>query len=129
MPVNAICTIMGGICLAAVCYAAWLHAELTDLERELEAAKREALFWEDSAGNWRKAAKLNEETGRGLEASARACLAREAEASRRLAEALESASPQAVPQREPEKNSEARDALVDALNLPLAPADGGLRQE
>ena len=102
---------------------------IRSLERELEAAKREALFWEDSAGNWRKAAKLHEETGRGLEASARACLAREAEASRRLAEALESASPQAVPQREPEKNSEARDALVDALNLPLAPADGGLRQE
>lgn len=121
---NAICTVMGGICLAAVCYAAWLHAELTDLERELEAAKREALFWEDSAGNWRKAAKLHEETGKGLEANARACLAREAEASRRLAEALESAS-----QPEPEKNSEARDALVDALNLPLAPADGGLRQE
>ena len=116
MPVNAICTVMGGICLAAVCYAAWLHAELTDLERELEAAKREALFWEDSAGNWRKAAKLHEETGRGLEASARACLAREA-------------APLAATQREPEKNSEARDALVDALNLPLAPADGGLRQE
>ena len=88
---SALVALVGGVCVAALCYGAWLHAELTDLERELEAAKREALFWEDSAGNWRKAAKLNEETGRGLEASARACLAREAEASRRLGAARASA--------------------------------------
>lgn len=126
---NALITLMGGMCLAAVCYGAWLHAELTELRHELDTAQRQILIWRDSAENWRKAAKLSEQTGKGLEANARACLEREAEAARRLAEALESASPQAVPQREPEKNSEARDALVDALNLPLAPADGGLRQE
>lgn len=126
---SALVALVGGVCVAALCYGAWLHAELTELRHELDTAQRQILIWRSSAENWRKAAKLNEETGRGLEASARACLAREAEASRRLAEALESASPQAVPQREPEKNSEARDALVDALNLPLAPADGGLRQE
>lgn len=124
MPVSALVALVGGVCVAALCYGAWLHAELTELRHELDTAQRQILIWRSSAENWRKAAKLNEETGRGLEASARACLAREAEASRRLAEALESAS-----QPEPEKNSEARDALVDALNLPLAPADGGLRQE
>lgn len=121
---SALVALVGGVCVAALCYGAWLHAELTELRHELDTAQRQILIWRSSAENWRKAAKLNEETGRGLEASARACLAREAEASRRLAEALESAS-----QPEPEKNSEARDALVDALNLPLAPADGGLRQE
>ena len=119
---------MGGMCLAAVCYGAWLHAELTELRHELDTAQRQILIWRDSAENWRKAAKLSEQTGKGLEANARACLEREAEAARRLAEALEFMPPRAIAPA-PDEHAEARDALVDALNRPLAPADGSVRQD
>lgn len=119
---SALVALVGGVCVAALCYGAWLHAELTELRHELDTAQRQILIWRDSAENWRKAAKLSEQTGKGLEANARACLEREAESARRLAEALH-----VTPPREPEKNSEARDALVDALNVPLAAADGGVR--
>lgn len=124
---NALITLMGGMCLAAVCYGAWLHAELTELRHELDTAQRQILIWRDSAENWRKAAKLSEQTGKGLEANARACLEREAEAARRLAEALEFMPPQAAPA--PDEHAEERNALVDALNRPLAPADGSVRQD
>ena len=125
---NALITLMGGMCLAAVCDGAWLHAELTELRHELDTAQRQILIWRDSAENWRKAAKLSEQTGKGLEANARACLEREAEAARRLAEALEFMPPRAIAPA-PDEHAEARDALVDALNRPLAPADGSVRQD
>lgn len=118
---SALVALVGGVCVAALCYGAWLHAELTELRHELDTAQRQILIWRDSAENWRKAAKLSEQTGKGLEANARACLEREAEAARRLAEALASAPPEA------QTRSKDRDALVDALNVPLAAADGGVR--
>lgn len=125
---NALFTLMGGLCLAAMCYAAWLHAELTELQSDLREAKRQSEIWRDNADNWRKAAKLSEQTGKGLEANARACLEREAEAARRLAEALEFMPPRAIAPA-PDEHAEARDVLVDALNRPLAPADGSVRQD
>lgn len=125
---NALFTLMGGLCLAAMCYAAWLHAELDELQSDLRTAKRQSEIWRDNADRWRAAAKRGEETGKGLEANARACLEREAEAARRLAEALEFMPPQAIAPA-PDEHAEERNALVDALNRPLAPADGSVRQD